>query len=191
MHKRALLVVSVIAILALGVVAVSYAAQDKPAGPPGPPAVQSAVSHPAGPPEQFGEGSHHRHGFHSMLKKLGITDDQKKQIRALYVGFRDRTRKTRTDLMSLKDEKKTMFLSGKIDQQKLAQLDDQIVKLKTDVMKEALKLKRDRLAVLTPEQIERVADWKAAKAFRARMKGMHHRGGMPGKGMGMGGGPED
>ena len=80
------------------------------------------------------------------------------------------------DLKSLKDEKKTMILSGKIDQQKLAQIDDQIVKLVSDLLKEKLKLRRDRLALMTPEQIGRIADWQAEKAFRSKWKRMHHFG---------------
>ncbi len=28
-----------------------------------------------------------------MMKKLGITDEQKKQIRGLYVAFKDKTRR--------------------------------------------------------------------------------------------------
>jgi len=62
-----------------------------------------------------------------------------------------------------------MLLSGKIDQQKLAQIDDQVVKLANDLLREKLKLRRDRLAALTPEQIERIADWRAEKAFRSKM----------------------
>jgi Spy/CpxP family protein refolding chaperone len=85
------------------------------------------------------------------------------------------------ELKSLKDEKKTMLLSGKIDQQKLAQIDDQIVKLVPDLVKEKLKLRRDRLAQLTPEQIGRVADWMAEKAFRSKWRRMHG-GGMHGHG---------
>ncbi len=124
---------------------------------------------------------HHGATLEDMMKKLGITDDQKLKIRALYVGFLDRTRKTRMDLKSLKDEKKTMLLSGKIDQQKLAQMDDQVVKLVGDLFKEKLKLRRDRLAALTPEQIGRIADWQAEKAFRSKLRrihgeGMHHHG---------------
>ncbi len=124
----------------------------------------------------------------AIQKKLGLTDDQKKQLRALTVGFRDRTRKARTDLTSLRDEKKTMLLSGKIDQQKLAQTDDQIVKLRSDIMRERLKMLRDRLALLTPEQIGRLSAWQAEQGFRGRMhmrhwgrmRGEHRRGGMEG-----------
>jgi len=139
--------------------------------PPGHPGMRGPDSMSS---EQFGEGRHHRGGLSYLIKKLGITDEQKKQFRGLYVGFMDRTRKTRSDLMALKDEKKTMLISGKIDQQKLAQIDDQVVKLRSDLMKEALKLKRDRLALLTPEQLEKVADFRAEKAFRSKMKRFHH-----------------
>jgi Spy/CpxP family protein refolding chaperone len=104
----------------------------------------------------------------AIYKKLGITDEQKTKIRALRVGFQDRTRKTRMDLRSLKDEKKTMLLSAKIDQQKLSQMDDQVVKLVSDVLRERLKLRRDRLALMTPEQIGRIADLQAEKAFRSK-----------------------
>jgi Spy/CpxP family protein refolding chaperone len=131
-----------------------------------------------GAPPEFGGKWHSRHGLEAIQKKLGITDDQKKQMRALYVGFSDRTRKARTELMAIKDEKRTMLMSGKIDQQKLAQLDDQAVKLRADVMRERLKLKRDRLAIMTPEQIEKLADLKASKAFRHKFEKMH--GGMHG-----------
>jgi hypothetical protein len=39
-------------------------------------------------------------------------------------------------------------------------------------------MKRDRLALLTPEQIEKLADLRAAKAFRSKFGRMH--GGMHG-----------
>ncbi len=180
-----LLVLSMVALLVMGAAYASYAAQDDPASPPK--IAQGSGSPSPGSSDELGAPGRHRHGLGEMLKKLGITDDQKKQIRALYIGFRDRTRKARTDLMSAMDEKKTMVLSGKIDQAKLAQIDDQVVKLRSDIMRERLKMKRDRLGLLTPEQIGRIADWQAAKAFRAaqerrhfgRMQMMHH-GGRPG-----------
>ncbi len=183
MKKSVILPLTMVALLIIGAVATAYA-QSKPVAPPTSTPTQGAISQPSGPSEEFAGPMHHRHSLKAMMKKLGITDEQKKQIRALYVGFKDRTRKTRMDLMSLRDEKKTMLLSGKIDQQKSAQIDDQIVKLVSDLVREKLKLRRDRLALLTPEQIDRVADWQAERAFRAklhkmhwgRMRGMHGRG---------------
>jgi periplasmic protein CpxP/Spy len=183
MNRRVTLPLAVVSLLMVVAVATSYA-QAKPGMSPSTPTTTGALSQPSGPSGEFRCPMYHRHSLEAMQKKLGITDEQKKQIRALYVGFRDRTRKTRMDLMSLKDEKKTMLLSGKIDQQKLAQIDDQIAKLVSDLLREKLKLRRDRFALLTPEQIGLVADWQAARAFRSkmhkmrwgRMRGMHGRG---------------
>jgi periplasmic protein CpxP/Spy len=136
-------------------------------------APQAPVAAPGNPGgmESFGPGRHA-----SFVDKLGLTDDQKSKIRALYVGFHDRTRKAKADLMMLKDEKKTMILSGKVDQQKLAQIDDQIVKVKTELLKEKLKLRRDRLAALTAEQIEKLAQVMAEKAFHERSRHGHGHG---------------
>ena len=118
MKKSVLLPFMMVALLTIGTVATSYG-QAKPGMPPASGATQDTVSQPSGPSEEFSGPMRHGHSLEAMMKKLGITDEQKKQIRGLYVAFRDRTRKTRMELMSLKDEKKTMLLSGKIDQQKL------------------------------------------------------------------------
>lgn len=177
MNNRSLLIVTLVALLAMFVVLTASAAQEK--GASASPAVQSAGAQSSEPSERFAGPPHHSFGLEAIMKKLGITDEQKKQLRGLYVGFRDKTRKARTELMSLRDEKKTMLLSGKVDQQKLAQIDEQVVKLRSEVMREALKLKRDRLAILTPEQLDRVADLEAEKAFRHKMH-MRHPGPMHG-----------
>jgi len=173
MSKRAVLVLSMVALLGMCAMPAISVAQSSPATSSASPVMQGAGSQPSDPPGESACRCHHRHSLGAMLKKLGITDDQKMKIRALYVGFRDRTRKTRMELRSLKDEKKTMLLSGKVDQQKLAQIDDQIVKLVSGILPERLKLRRDRLALLTPEQIGRIADWQAEKAFRSKWRRMH------------------
>ncbi len=173
MNKRALLVLSMVALLGMCAIAAISSAQISPVMSSSSPAIQGAAGPPSDPPKEFAGPCHHRHSLMAMLTKLGITDDQKMKIRALYVGFKDRTRKARMELRSLKDEKKTMLLSGKVDQQKLAQMDDQIVKLVSSVLPERLKLRRDRLALMTLEQIGRIADWQAEKAFRSKGKRMH------------------
>lgn len=189
MRKHLLVALTTALALVSGGLAYTHAAQDAvAAGPAGAPAMTSGQSEPAGPAHEFAGPSHHRHSLKAIMKKLGITDEQKKQFRSLYVGFSDRTRKARTELMALKDEKKTMLLSGKIDQQKLAQIDDQLLKVKTELLKEKLKFKRDRLALLTPEQLDKVADWMAEGSFRSKFKKMHGGGGMHGGMMHGGGG---
>jgi len=173
MKRHALLVVPMTACFMIAVFATASSAADNPTASPGSPVVQGAASQSSEPSAELTGRFHRGPSLEAMMKKLGTTDEQKLKIRALYIGFADRTRKTRMELQSLKDEKKTMLLSGKIDQQKLAQIDDQIVKLVPDLVKEKLKLRRDRLALLTPEQIGRVADWMAEKAFRAKVRRMH------------------
>jgi Spy/CpxP family protein refolding chaperone len=173
MNKRASLIVALVALMAIGVMTTSSIAQGKSGTAPSTPAVQSEGTQSSDLSRESRGRWNHGPSLKALIKKLGITDEQKTQIRSLYTGFSDRTRKTRTDLMALRDEKRTMLLSGKVDQQKLAQIDDQIVKLVSDLMRERLKLKRDRLAVLTPEQIGRLSDWKAEKAFQSKAKRMH------------------
>ncbi len=170
MNKRRLLVLSMVALLAMGVMVAIAGAQDNPGKSFAAPALQGAAPQsPASSGEVTGKW-HHGPSQKAIMEKLGITDEQKMKIRALYVGFRDRTRKTRMELRSLRDEKKTMLLSGKIDQQKLAQIDDQVVKLLSDLLKEKLKLRRDRLALMTPEQVNQIADWRGEKAFREKWR---------------------
>lgn len=78
-------------------------------------------------------------------------------MRLIFVDFQNRTRKTRTALMGLHDEKKTMLISGKVDQAELAKCDEGITKLATELMGNHLKLEREQLAALTPEQVEGLA----------------------------------
>ena len=176
MNKQASLLLSMVAFLAMGVMVGIAAAQDDPSTSFAARAMQGAAPQSPASSGQVTGKCHHGPSLKAIMEKLGITDEQKLKIRAVYVGFEDRTRKTRMELKSLKDEKKTMLLSGKIDQQKLAQIDDQVVKLVPELLKEKLKLRRDRLSLLTPEQIGRIADWQAEKAFRAKVRRMNRHG---------------
>jgi Spy/CpxP family protein refolding chaperone len=169
MNKRVLMPLAIVVLLAVGGAAAISIAEDRAGTSPSSAGEQTVVTEASGHAGEFMGRGHHWPSLEAIRKKLGITDEQKKQMRALSVGFRDRTRKARMELMSLRDEKQTMLLSGKIDQQKLAQIDDQVVKLVSDVMREKLKLRRDRLALLNQEQIGRIADWQADKAFRSKM----------------------
>lgn len=86
------------------------------------------------------------------MEKLKLTDEQLKQTLLAYVDFKERTRKTRNALMGLHDERDTMLISGRIDQPKLAKLDEETAKLVSEVMTERFKLMRELLSKLTPEQ---------------------------------------
>jgi protein CpxP len=98
-----------------------------------------------------------------LIRRLKLTDEQREKMRNLYVQFRENTHDARMSAKSLRDEKMTMLISGKIDQKKLAQLDEAMLKSRNEVSKERLKMRRDRLALLTDDQVKRLADFMARK----------------------------
>ena len=108
-----------------------------------------------------------------MSKKLKLTKDQLKEMRLAYVNFLDKTRKARNALRGLRDEKKTMLISGKIDQAKLAKLDEEITTLASNVMGEKLKMERKHLSILTPEQVDRLAEFLGKRTIAHGPKMMH------------------
>ena len=118
-----------------------------------------ALAGPPGPPPHGGGFPSLLDGPPDLMEELKLTGDQLKQIRLTFVDFKDRTRKARTALMGLRDEKETLMLYGKIDPAKLAKLDEETTKLVSEVMGEELKMKREQLSKLTPEQVERLAEF--------------------------------
>jgi protein CpxP len=106
-----------------------------------------------------GRGGRGGHGMKKLFRQLDLTDEQKQAIRGLMLEYRKQTQKARTGLMTIRDEKKTMLMSGDIDMKKLADLDEQSVKLKTEVMRAKLKMNRDRLKLLTPEQLDKLGEF--------------------------------
>ena len=134
-----------------------------PGPPPGPPPHGGAFfgglpGPPPGPPPH-GDFPNLLYAPPDLIERLKLTDDQMKQMRLAYADFQDRTRKTRNGLMGLNDEKRVMLISGKIEAGKLAKLDEDITRLASEVMAEGLKMKREQLAKLTPEQVDRLADF--------------------------------
>lgn len=155
-------------VLALGVLMIAaascfHALAEPPGPPPGPPPGGEFFGGPPGPPP--GPPPHGLEflglwdGPPALIEKLKLTDDQLKQMLLAYADFKDRTRQARKALMGLRDEKETMVISGKIDQAKLAKLDEETTKLASEVMGEDLKMKREHLSKLTPEQVERLAEF--------------------------------
>ncbi|MBI5252684.1 MAG: hypothetical protein HY912_24575 [Desulfomonile tiedjei] len=135
-------------------------------GPHGPPMAALAGPPPGavGPPHgMFGppgmvHGRKHGPPPEMIDKIIGLTDQQRKDIKLQHVNFMERTRKNRTSIFSLMDEKKNMLLSGKIDQDKMGKLDEEIVKHRIEILKEKLKLERDRLALLKQDQVDRLTE---------------------------------
>jgi len=125
----------------------------------------------------FSPGPHWRGRMHcGFYERLGLTKDQKKKMRGLVGAFLNDTRSARTAKMALKDEKRAMIISGKIDPKRLAAIDDEMVKAKAQIMKERLKMKRAGLALLTEEQRDRLGDIMSRKVWKKRHRARHRRG---------------
>lgn len=160
-------------------------------GPPGPPPGFGKEGRPPMPPDMVGPdgdddplsfggppdpremgrgmGRRMRHGFMPsfgrLFEKLGLTEDQLAKIRQMAVESRSKTRKSRLKAMELMDEKKTMLMSGKIDMKKLTDIDEELIKAKTEIQRERLKGKRDLLGLLTPDQLKKLADSMNTEGF--------------------------
>ena len=102
-----------------------------------------------------GHGRGHMKG---LAEKLDLTAEQSAQMRNMKAEFLNKTRKARSEMMTLKDEKRAMILTGKIDRNRLAAIDEQIVKSRTEIMTAKLKMRRDRLSILNEEQIGKLGD---------------------------------
>lgn len=190
MKKVSILIVSSILIVGLGVFATQ--AFDDRAGSPAGVALASPRLLAQGPPPALnepppGRGGPRLHkkgfghgrgkGWRGLIKRLKLTDEQREQMRNLYVQFREKTREARMAAKSLRDEEKTMLMSGKIDQKRLAELDEAILKSRNEVGKEWLKMRRERLALLTEEQRKRLADFMAKRQYCAAFGAfLGHRG---------------
>lgn len=155
-------IVLILGLLTIASLTCFHAFGAPPGPPPGPPPPGGFVGGPPGPPPgppPIGLLD----GPPDLIEKLKLTDDQLKEMRLAYVDFQNRTRKARTALMGLHDEKKNMLISGKIDQAKLAKWDEEITKLASEVMGEDLKMKREHFSKLTPEQVNLLADFLGKK----------------------------
>ncbi len=186
MRRNTLLIFATV--LLLTATAVALQASDERPGPPPQPGFGPPHSGPGGPPPglqqgpgDFGghSGARRRpwagHGDvrEQIEKLLGLTPQQLQEMRKLRADYRDRTRKARTTLYSLHDEKTTMLSSGKIDMQKLAKIDEELVKARTDILRERLRVQRDRLALLSEEQRARMGDFLGRKRDHFRSAGPH------------------
>lgn len=101
-----------------------------------------------------------------LSKRLGLSDQQMKDMKILFTSFEDRTKSPRSDLKSVVDKKREMLTSGKLDQQKLAEMDDQIAKLRSDLFRERQKLVRDRLSLLNSSQLQKLGHLKTGLICR-------------------------
>ncbi len=123
------------------------------------------------------------HGFRGELgrffyKELNLTSEQKTKLRELRKESREAKQDTRSAVREIRDQKLQMLLSGKLDKTKLAELDKNLLKFHSQLEEEHLKMQRERLAILTPDQLKRLGEFLKQKRdeFRARREARKERG---------------
>ena len=200
--KNGMIALVCVSVLAVGLFAAAQGFGERPGPPPQPQGFERPESGPYGPPGMgqgpppgmkdgppgFGKGHFGRFGHRwgrgmgagRLGKMLKLTSEQKDKMRELFVDFSNATRKARMILNALKDEKMTMVAAGKIDPKKLAAIDERIVKAQTELLRERLKMKRERMALLTEDQIRRIGALLARRQLRASDGGFGGRHGRRG-----------
>ncbi len=199
--KNGMIALVCVSVFAASLFAAAQGSGERP-GPPQPPGIDRPGAAPYGPPGMgqgpppgmsegppgFGRGHLRRFGRRwgrgmgpaRLERVLKLTAEQKDKMRELFVDFSNTTRKARMTLRALKDEKMTMVAAGKIDPKKLAEIDDRIIKAQTELLRERLKMKRERMAVLTDDQIRRIGALLAQRQLRASEGGFRGRRGRRG-----------
>ena len=94
----------------------------------------------------------------ALQDKLGLSEQQVKDLRAKMDNHGTQMEKFRANLMPLMEEKRNMMMSGKINQERLIKIDEEIVKVRSDMLRERLKMERDRLLILSPDQVKRFSE---------------------------------
>jgi len=157
--------VTLVTLSALSLAAIVLAGPDRPGPPPpGHPGMAAPGPHGGmkGPPGEmhpvFGEP--HGPGGHwlRIVEKLDLSPEQRDRLRSLRLKFRNETRKTRFALAALEDEQQAMLIAGKVDMERLANMDDDILKLRTEMMRARMAMQRERLQVLNEDQIKKLTD---------------------------------
>ncbi len=206
MRKNALTIVGLALVLVVGITVLTYAREGGgpplPPSPPGPHDPDMDAPPPPGPgvgpgrgempPPPPGPGNSQGRGRRffqspggpqgrpagSLFQRLGLTDEQQQKLRDLRTNMKNTSREQRMKLVSLEDEKQTMLSSGKLDVDRMEKIDEELVKISADLLKARLKVRRDGLAILTPEQIKRLGDGAEDALLRGGPGWMfrgHHR----------------
>ena len=170
--RSSLTALSLIASVAAMLIAANFVSAQALDEPPGPPGMRPArpprgdFRGPPGPPggrvrpgPRFNEDREPpQFLLKALQEKLGLSEQQVKDLRAKMDEHREQIKKFRASLTPLMEEKRNMMRSGKIDQERLSKIDEEIGKLRSDILRERLKMERDRLLILTPDQVKRLSE---------------------------------
>lgn len=148
----------------------------------------------ANQPEHFRMSKRLAEGGPEGRAKFGLTDDQLQKMSALNNKFKDSIGAQKTQLGSLSRQLKDVFAQAQVDRAKAVDLQTKINALKAEISIAKLNFKIDKLAILTPEQREKIRHRMLVSQamgggmkgrgghcgggghFRGRMGGHHFRG---------------
>ncbi len=116
---------------------------------------------------------HGRQG-HRLVKELGLSNDQKEQIKAVFRKHRDEIAPLRKEMVSERRELRTMIQSDKPDEAALREQAKKIAATGGNLAVRRAKMFQEVRAVLTPEQVQ---EFRALQKKRdRRIDGMMNHG---------------
>jgi Spy/CpxP family protein refolding chaperone len=111
---------------------------------------------------------------------LGLTPDQQAKLDALRKGEMERRQAGREEMRKLGDELRTLRNDPQADPKKADALIDRLTRLRGEEMKADFRQHQEFLKILTPEQREKLAQFRGRMA-RRMMSPFPHRGRRPGR----------
>ena len=108
--------------------------------------------------ERGGGWSGHGHGGHRMAKALGLSGEQKEQIKAIFLKHRDEMAPLRKERMAERREMRNRIGSDKPDEAAIREQAKKIAATTGEIAVRRAKIFQEVRAVLTPEQIRKFRD---------------------------------
>ena len=98
-------------------------------------------------------GKHHHHNFKKFAKKLGLSDAQKAQAKAIFEGNKEVVKPIFASLRAEHENLKALLHADKIDETAIRAEIAKIAGIKADLVINRVKVKAKFQAILTPAQL--------------------------------------
>ncbi len=98
-------------------------------------------------------GKHQRHGFREIEQKLGLTDSQKAQAKALFQGNRDQMKPLFTSLHAERKNLQGLIHADTLDEAAIRTQTARIAGIQADLNVNRAKMEAQFRAILTPAQL--------------------------------------
>lgn len=96
---------------------------------------------------------HHHHNFKKFAEKLGLTDAQKAQAKAIFQGNKDVVKPIFTSLRAERENLKTLIHADTIDEAAIRAETAKIAGIRADLIINKAKVRAKFKAILTPAQL--------------------------------------